>query len=289
MSKPSIGIFVTVGNEKQDPFERGDCFLEALESYRELADMVVVVDGSGRLKMKPSGSLQIVSYMWPWNFDWVEIPKHMNCGLEALDTDIRIRCDSDYVFHDLDISEIRNGLFDMYDKGYEVVTMQKFSFVLRDRYYEKGKLPIVVNAGLLGDKKIRLGIDRNQKTDLCYPVVVEGVGDGGLYYGSSKSIKFGYSPFAVYNYDYSFKTKEQTIDEFWRFSEAYHSYYGEWTFGATKEDAFNVFLGMMGGRLRKCVYRMGENGHRHRHPKYIEGRIKGLTEKEFSYNGWGLL
>lgn len=290
VNKMKISTSLTIGNVKNAPSVTQECWQEALLSYCDLADEIVVVDGSGTIKRSdvPGKNVKVVYLPWQHNWSWEQLPKAMNAGLEACTGSWVIRCDRDYIFHEKDISAIRAKLEQLED--YPVATFQKFSFVLHDRYYEKGRVPIAINKGKFPNYKF--GQATNTKTDLCYPIKVTGKNDKGIPEGLYEPKKFGNVGLPFYNYDYSFATKEYTKNEFWRFAQAYQRYFGEWKFGNNKSESFKVFVDMMKGRLGKCLYEIGEDrggNHHGTHPKYIQNRIDELTEKQFAHSGWNIL
>lgn len=278
-----LSIITTIGNEKFNVDERRDAYREALHSYEELADEVIIVNGGKSDYIDSICSLAphkfvAIDMTWPYEWSWEELPKHLNAGLEEASGDWVIKCDIDYIFHEKDMAEIRRRL----EKTIApIATFQKYSFITKDRFYEKGGIPIAINKGRYG-MKYQFGQAINTDTDLCYPIRVENAKDGVPYgyYDENEHTKLG-MPF--YNYDYSFKTKEVALEEFWRFAKAYQRYFGVWKFGDTKEKSSEVFLNMMRGRLKKSTHTNFS------HPKYIKDRIESATYDEFIYDGWGLL
>jgi glycosyltransferase involved in cell wall biosynthesis len=286
-----LSIFTSCGNEYYDGVERGDLVDEAISCYLDLADEVIVIDGHGDM-VSDNPKLKIIYYNWPWIWDWTHLPKAFNLGYKACTGDWVIRADIDYIFHEEDMEAIRKKLEIFMDM--QVVTFQKFCFVTKDKFYEKGEVPLAINKRLVGDQ-VLFGKALNVKTDLCYPIRVTGE-DAGIPVGQYEPELFAKSAEPVYVYDYSFKTEEQTREEFWRFSQAYHKVYEDpddtdWKFGNSEHRAFEKFIGMMKGRLRKCVYTIGEekNGLLYTHPKYIKSAIGSISEDKFAYNGFGLL
>jgi glycosyltransferase involved in cell wall biosynthesis len=259
--------------------------LEAIESYKQFADEIVVVDGS--CSLSDTILYKVIHRKWPWEFDWTEIPQAMNTGLDAIKSDWAVRMDCDYIMP-ADSAAILRVYLDNCDS--DVVTMQKMNVVLHNRAFEKTSVPLCINKKKVGDT-IKLGFDNLKETDACYPVRV--ISDrGGVPYGiSDYSVKN--SSAVIMNYDYSFKSLKQTHEEFWRFSQAYHRTFGKWTFGENEDAAFDVFVSMMKGRLARCtrdvVLTEPKGDKQVMHPQMMHDRIKKLTENEFSYNGWGLL
>lgn len=297
-----LSIITTIGNEKETPNERGDKWQEALECYCDLADEVIVVDGSSRRKSTiplectkfSSTTGKVISYrlrgqIWPYDWSWEELPMHLNAGLEAATGDWVIKMDIDQLFHEDDFKRVKAVLEEYKDAP--VLTFEKRSFTKWNRYYQKGKIPIAINKKKFGNK-IRYGHATNKKTDLCYPIFWDGdykmvkdwFGERKIPQGVYNPADFVNTNIPIYNYDYTFKTKEQTFKEFWRFSQAYHRYFGEWKLGATPEDAFSKFMEMMEGRKMHVYY----DCRLEQHPKFIQKALGDLAPEQFGYNGFGI-
>lgn len=293
-----ISILTTITN----PEERQDKWLEALDCYSDLADEIIVVDGhdwydekSGKeigldhhaLFTARSNKFQKVRWLyleWPCEWNWVELPRHLNAGLERCTGDWVIKMDIDQLFHEDTFEEIRDRLQGLYAS---IATFQKYSFVLVNKFYQKAEIPIAINKNRFPD--IKFGLATDEETDLCYPIrqtEVKIVGDYELPVGKAiPTEEWGRTGVAYYNYDYTFKTKDLAKNEFWRFAKAYQRFFGTWPWGSTKEESFKVFIKMMRGRLERCIYEIKPDAH----PKYIQEAVKNITPEQFGYNGWGLL
>jgi glycosyltransferase involved in cell wall biosynthesis len=275
-----VSIIVCVGNEKETVDTRDPNWKAAIESYGEFADEIIVVDGSCTLKS--GNGLTVIHSPWPWDWSWEELPKHLNEGLKASTGDWVIRCDIDYIFHENDIPLIRKRLA---LRGLVPIgTFHKNSFITRDGYYVKGSVPMAINKGQFGDK-IQFGKAENMRTDLCYPIYTKGISDDGIPYGRFREEAMVPVRLPFYNYDYTFKTKEETRREFWRFSQAYYRYFKEWRFGSTEEESFEYFVNMMKMRLERNVRSITVEEH----PQFIKKAVREMTPDMFGYNGWGLL
>lgn len=268
-----VSIFTTAGNEKETPQERGDPYEEAISCYKDLADEVIVVAGTSRIN-KIDG-VGYVFYDWPWEFDWTDIPKHMNAGLERCTGDWAIRMDLDTLVHESDIVKIRS-LLAQTDK--DIVTFEKFNLITHDKCIQKCDIPLAIRTG----RGIKLGKAKNKKTDLCWPVKVDKKLDEYMYEGSSVMDRKFRSGIPVIAYDCTFKTKDQIIDNFWRFSKAHNRYFGGWQWGSNPTEAYQTFIDMMRGRYKRS--RPFKD-----HPKYINEKVKKLKSNQFGYNGWGRL
>ena len=278
-----ISILTTLTN----PTERQDKWIEALSNYLEFADEVVVVNGGKPIvfvDVKPNPKLRIVEMPWPYVWNWVELPHHLNFGLQYCGGDWIIKLDIDQFIHERHYDELRQKLAECPDECY-VATMQKMSFTYAKKYYQKGEQPVCFR----NKEFIKIGKDINKRTDLCFPVDTrnikgfETVAGKILYLGTTlPTYKTGVKYF---NYDYFFKTQEFTKEEFWRFSQAYYDYFKEWTFGDSKERAFEVFINMLRGRHERAPYTEDDNTH----SKWIKQAVAQLTPEQFGYNGWGLI
>jgi glycosyltransferase involved in cell wall biosynthesis len=280
MQGMKVTILTCVGNEKETVDVRDPNWKAALESYRQFADEIIVVDGSCTLKS--DGDMKVVHYHWPWDWSWEELPKHLNKGLEAASGDWVIRCDIDYIFHENDIPLIRKRLA---MRGLVPIgSFHKNSLVTRDGYYVKGSVPMAINKGQFSDR-IQFGKADNMRTDLCYPIYVKDISEDGVPYGRFREEAIVPVRLPFYNYDYTFKTKEETRREFWRFSQAYYRYFKEWRFGSTEEESFDYFVNMMKMRLTRNIRPITIEEH----PVFIREAVRNMTPEMFGYNGWGML
>jgi hypothetical protein len=299
-----ISILTTIGNEKFSPDDRQDKWIEALYCFSELADQVIVVNGNrfflikqklerGRVYYSGEYSTPVTSkiidqcfflnFSWPYEWNWVELPRHLNAGLEKCSGDFVIKMDIDQLFHEDDFRKVRQKLAEC-PQHCDVATFQKMSLTYGKKYYQKGGQPIAFR----NKPYIRIGKDMDKETDLCFPVDMrhgryEKVGDYRLPVGRGLDrFKTGVT---YWNLDYFFKTKEFTRKEFWRFSRAYHRYFDKWSFGETEEESFRKFLGMMKGRHDRApyTYKLGDL------PKYIRGAVRDLKKEQFGFNAWGLI
>jgi glycosyltransferase involved in cell wall biosynthesis len=275
-----ISIITTAGNERRKPGEDGEAFTEAISCFADLADEVIVVDGSESYQSSNS-KIKVVPYRWKWNWSWEQLPKALNKGLEATTGDFVIRADLDYFFHENDFRRIKAHLKDL--SNFDIIDFQKHVFIRGNRYYQKGRVPICINRQRAGDA-IRFGRATNTKTDLCYPIRV--TRDGDVPEGLYEPHTHGKSGIPFYVYDAYFKTVKEVKTEFYRFAQAYAKYFGESKWGKTPEESFDVFIKMMQGRLNRAVYKVGEQGSISSHPKYIANKINNLTKGQFGYSNW---
>lgn len=248
-----LGIFTTI----TDPKRRGDNVDEALACYRDLADVVTVIDGAKS---------------WPQEFDWLEIQRHFQKGYEECDADWVIHMDLDFFFHENNFSDIRTALEEA--EGEPAMAFLKWQFILPDRYNLKSRLILAVNKKEFGD---RVKFDGGGESDLCQPSF-----DGK--YITPDDVKKARIPF--FNYEKLTKTKEQIMDDVGRMDRAYYRTFGRYQYGqGDNESAYEGWYYMVKGRFAKPSAKINLSSH----PKYVQDLIKNLTPEQWGYNGFGLL
>ena len=277
-----LSILTTITN----PDKRQDKWKEAIDCYRELADEVVLVDGSevAGSAVLNLGSVKKVKYIWepwPYEWNWVELPKHLNIGLAECTGDWVLKLDIDQFIHEDDFGFLRKSLEAC---NGDVATLQKMSMTYGKKFYQKGSAPIAFK----NKEYIKIGRNVNRRTDLCFAVDtrghgVESVDDYEMPLGGD--LKIEKTSVSYWNYDYFFKTKEFTKEEFWRFSRAYQKYFGEWAFGDSEEKSFQKFLNMQKGRHDRApyIYKLED------HSKHIRKAVEELTPEQFGFEAWKLL
>jgi hypothetical protein len=275
-----LSILTTITN----PIERQDRWQEAMRCYLDLADEVIIVNGgeliTKELKQNLHEKIKFVNLPWPDEWNWIELPRHLNAGLKQCTGDWVIKLDIDQFIHEKDFEKIRSA-FRRCPADCDVVTFQKMSMTYGKRFYQKGGQPIAFR----NKPGIKIGKNKNKLTDLCFAVKQTGVEVvEGYKMPVGEQLKEWKSGITYWNFDYFFKTKEFTRKEFVRFSRAYNRYFGKWTFGRTEAKAFRVFLNMMKGRYERCPYEYRVEDL----PKYIHKAVKDLKPEQFGYNGWGL-
>ena len=307
-----ISIFTTIGGGNLSPSERQDLYLEALESYLDFADEVVLVIGDDEnnrewIKNLPKDDkLKFIYKYWASEFDWKRIGKQFQFGYENCTGNYVIRADGDYFFHQDDFEDIRTFL-----EGCDApaALMAKKQILRVDKFRVKSLVPIALNKGKYGD---RIKLDKGG--DLCQPsldgkeldgdklpiisrkepVVISGEVDerqlekrlpsnirhyeGDMLYTMNRGIHF-------WNYECILRTKDVQAKEFHRFAKAWQRTFGDDPLGAESEiKALERFLEMQLGRFRRGGWTDLELNE---HPKYIQETIKNLKPEQFGYSLWG--
>ena len=280
MSKLSAFTTVTLPEKRCDPWK------EAITNYLDFFDEVVVVCGHKSdeplIHAEFGDKVKTVYSEWPHTWDWNELPKHFNMGLEKCTGDVIVRLDIDYFIHEAD-KEWFKIYIDAFSKSEAYIARTvKFNVMNKNVGMIKSRIPNIINAKY--KDRITFGKAVNKNTDWTVPLV----NFGGCRKPRFEVLDDDRMPLLrirMYNYDYFFKTEEITKAEFWRFAQAYETKEkkGEWSWGATEEKAWGYWRNMMEGRLR----RSGEGILSH--PKYIRDRIKNMPEEEFGNKNFNLI
>ena len=278
-----------------DPVRREDKWKQAIDCYLDLADEVVVVYGNGKKdeyllsstykNRVPYGKeLKVVDVSWSYEWNWIELPRHLNAGLDECTGDWVIRFDIDQLMSKTEFSNLKQEIEKKCPSDVDVVSIQQMNTIYKKRYHLKvGKHIILRNSA---KKKIRFGKMIGGKTDLCQLVEVkeyEKVNDYKLPVGIKPAhFRTGRH---FWNYNYLFKTKELALEELMRFSRAHERYFGNHIWGTTKEQALEKFLKMMKGRYENAIhtYKLYD------HPEYIRKEVETLQPEQFGFNAWNLL
>ena len=256
---------------------RGDNPVPALQSYSELADQLVIVDGGNEEvvveKAQPDTYCEIVPVFnqWKKEFDWPFIGQQFQRGYEACTGDWVIRADLDMIFHERDFRAIRMAIAN--EPEALGLSFWKFQFVLPDRYVIKSRIIVAVNKGKFGNR-----IRFDSGGDLCQPSF-----DG--YYIEPALVPEARIP--IYNYEKIIKTREQIAEDQGRMERAYFRHFGHTQMGSdgTDQDAYRVWIEAQKGKFNKPQKFIKLTDH----PKVIQETIKNLTPDQFGYNGHAML
>jgi len=291
-----ISIFVALGNIGNTPDDWQYAWREAIESYLDFADEVVIVSGnndttnlfinnfSGECMQKDK--IKIVEMPWKYDFSWETIAQHFNKGLEACTGDWIMKMDIDYIIHERDMKTLRAKMLEGWKKNYPLMSFMKFTVLNKDKAYEKVHVPFIIRKEKRDE--IRFGIPTDDhKSAWGYPILVKGFDKKrGLPTGTSIPDNYIMSTSTrIYNYDNTFRNKEKTGEHFLRFSLAGERAGFNRNWGSTREEALNMFCSMMWSRIRKtqeCYKPLTLADH----PKYIRERIKELTPDLFGHSSW---
>lgn len=282
-----VSIFTTITNPELNQY----AWREAINNYLDFADEVIVVDGASTdgtleelVEMHTQVNLnagyeklQVGVMPWPQDkWDWSELPKHINFGLDRCTGDVAIKMDIDYLIHEKDFDLAYRQLETMVNNKFMLGWFVKLTVLNKKKGYRKTEMPLAVNKFF---KDIKFGKNNTVKTDWCYPIYSKGIDKNGVYYGSpiQQKMVFG-TGIDIYNYDYFFRTKEKAKEIFWRFAKAYATQFDS-SWGSTEEDAWNVFLKQEKSRLKKNLVNIS-------HPEAIKQRVLHMREDQFGYNNW---
>jgi hypothetical protein len=143
------------------------------------------------------------------------------------------------------------------------------------------------------------GFDKNTYTDLCQPIVwdkVTTVDFGGKLYpipagsvvGEGRIYKT--SRVCVFNYDFTFRTYEKSIELLYQIEMAHARFWGKGYSGLplseiTRETSMNDFLHTSSERFK----RMNKKMKIRQHPHHFQESLSHLTPKDWGYCLWNKL
>lgn len=285
-------VKISIHTTTTNPEERKYPYLEALQSFCDAADEVIVVDGGSTdgsidKMLAVSPKVRVIGLPWPWDYSQAEFPRHLNAGLEACTGDWAIKFDIDYLLHDRQIEDLQVLLRGYNNGRYFAGQFLKFNVMTRDRGFLKSRLPIAINKTVVGDR-IKYGIQQDidrALDDWSYPVLWSGkVNKDGVPIGTSLPAKMIVDlGIKVWNYDYFFRTKEETRKLFARNAKAWReSVNNAW--GASDEESWETFLDMNKQKWEKELTPLEIISH----PKYIRERLSTMTPDQFGWDNWGM-
>jgi glycosyltransferase involved in cell wall biosynthesis len=265
-----LSIFTTITN----PHIRGDNLEAALACYLDLADEVVIIDGTENpsdIVLPDSPKIRRSYYPWPKEFNWPFIGEQFQRGYEQATGDWVIHCDLDFLFHENDFNAIRKAC--ERNSSSPALTFYKHQFIQPSKYNLKSRLVLAANKGEYSDR-----IRFDSGGDLCQPSL-----DGQ--YIEPGTVPEAKIPF--YNYEKITKNKTQVMDDVGRMDRAWNQFHGKYIYGddGSDEAAFKGWIDMMRGRYDKPQMNVPLRSH----PKYMIPIIEGLSEEQFGGGGWGLL
>ncbi len=270
-------------------------YQEALKSYCELADEVIVVDGGskdGSLNKikKISDKIRIVSLHWPWYFKQREFPLHLNYGLDECTGDWVIKFDIDFVLHDFDAIAIKRKLKEHNDNSnIMVATFSRLNLLNRDQGFTKVELPWVIHKRFTKNK-VRFGVEIGDKqSDWSQTIKVKEI-KNDIPYGEAFIVDTKFRGIndilrlgnRVFNYDSIFRDKAKCAVWFCRAAKAYRDETGKAIYGGSGEEAWELWKEI---RMRHKVTRK-ENLKIEDHPVFIQDKIKNMTPDMWGHSNW---
>lgn len=263
-----ISVFTTT----TDPDTRGDNSWPALNSYQNLADEVVIVNGGRRVinfDQYHFGKIKSIEFEWPREFSWPFIGQQFQRGYEAAAGDWVIHADLDFIFHEQDYAAIRKAFED--NPQAPALSFWKYQFICPHKYNLKSRLVIAVNKGKYGDR-----IRFDSGGDLCQPSL-----DGEEI--KPDSVPEARIPF--YNYEKILKTKEQIRDDVERMDRAYLTHFGRTLYSSDRDSAYTGWMKMAIGRASKPQEEVSLSFH----PKVMHETLQNLKPEQFGYDGFNQL
>ncbi len=260
----SMGAYILLQNPKTNNYP----YLEVINCCLDLFDEISIVDGGtndGSFDLLPkTDKIKFVKRDWSDDASWDFLTQQYDCGLQNLTTDWRVKMDADYIFHENDLQRVRDFLQDNQDK--KIISFEKCSFNLIDRYRVKTKIGVAVNKKL--DPNIHWNTnDRYQSGD----IVLE-------------EETWVPSGIRMYVYDNCFKTKKNIGKVMYKFAKACYKKYGKnWGYESEKA-ALDFMINTV--RTRYEVHEQNMIPIE-AHPEYIQEKIRNMNDKQMGYSLFG--
>ena len=246
-----------------------------------------------------SGKLQAIYKPWPfpeWSYE--ELPKHLNAALDLArkqGCEWMVKLDIDTVVHEKHMKYLRRAISKAHRRGRWIVSMRKLQFFKATLYFPKAHLPLALNMS----KPIAYGFDRMQKNDLCQPIEWDGVStvmyreksyDIPKGVGVSSDKVFKSRRVKLFNYDYTFRTYQRSMELLYQIEMAHARFWGEGYEGRmidtiTRESSMEDFLELSKKRYAKMKRRMPIE----KHPVYMQEILQSLQPGQWGYDLWGKL
>lgn len=269
------------------PDERQDLWREALENYKNFADEIVVVVGDMKTYKQcvESERVKFVYLEWFDDWDYVELPRHLNYGLRVCTGDWVLKLDIDQLIPEHQVGNLKTNLQRAEQWKVEALALEKMSYFCDGRYKLKGKQPILFKR--LENVEFGEAYDLDQKhRDLCQPIIVSGhkyVDDYPVPTGDL--VKYEDSSVLYWNFSYTFKNETVAREHFWRFVRAYRGYFNSDVFGKNKTEALEYFKKTVKKGYLECAY----TAKLHELPKEMRRPLNDLKPEQLGYNLWGLV
>lgn len=263
------------------PDERQELWRQALTNYCELADEVIVVDGTidGPVLEFPDPKVRFVSLPWPEDWNYVEFPRHLNFGKKHCTGDWILLLMIDQMVSRKEHKKLRNFLENV-SEDIDLVKMNKLNFIAEMMYAPKG------SQGVVFRNKPYIGFGHIMdfpEGDLCIPMRVMDWTPAGTEVPVGIKMQTANSGCYFWNFNYTFRTKEVARSSFWRNARAFRKYFKSDILGHDEESSWEAFLEMMHKKFALCNHtaRLDEL------PESIQEAIKNLKPEQLGYNFWG--
>jgi hypothetical protein len=257
------------------PDERQDKWREALQNYLELADEVVCVNGGPHLEY---AGVKMLDMPWPDDWDWQELPKHLNFAKEHATGDWILKLDIDQLIHEKEFTKLRK-VIETIPHDVDVLSLMKFNFVAKMRYLVKNTQPILFR----NKPEIGFGYALDfPNGDCCMPIkILEWESVYGMPVG--ETMYHMHTDCAYWNFSYTFKTKDVAREHYLRMCRAYRRFYKDDGLGHDDRSSWEQFMEMTYAKYVKTHSEAALSEI----PWTLRGAIQNLKPEEKGFNFWG--
>lgn len=269
MKKLSILTMVT------NPDERQEKWREALANYCRLADEVIVVNGGKKLEY-PDAKVKFIDLFWPEDWDWEELPLHLNAGKRACTGDWILKLDIDQIVHETEHKKLRDWI-ERRHGWVDLLKLIKMNFVAKMRWYSKGSQPILFR----NQSDIGFGFAEDfPEGDLCMPIRIY---DWTGPVPRGKTIKTEDTDCHYWNFSYTFRTEAMARERYLKMCHAFLKYYKSTALGKNDEEHWQNFIQAVMAKWSRCKF----TAEPEEIPSDIRMAILGLKPEEKGFNIWG--
>lgn len=260
-----------------NPDEREERWREALANYCGLADEVIVVNGGKELSY-PDPKVKFVNMEWPEDWDWEELPRHLNFGKSHCTGDWILKLDIDQLVHESEYERIRFWI-ERRSPWTDMLKLVKINFVAKMRWYSKGSQPILFKN--LPD--IGFGwIEDFPEGDLCMPMRVTDW-DWRPNVPLGKNITPEDTDCHYWNFSYTFRTEAMARERYIKMARAFKKFYDSSKLGNNDEEHWQNFLDGVQAKWSRC----NSTAKPEELPVAIRQAIVDLKPEEKGFNIWG--
>jgi glycosyltransferase involved in cell wall biosynthesis len=276
-----------------NPEKMGFPYLESIQSFANLCDEVIVVDGGStdrsleKIKQIPKVKI-IEGEKWDRDFDWSIMPKNLQKGYEACSGDWAFHFDVDYIFHEDNVEKLKTLIERVDLPGIE---LYKNNCVLVNEDFKKNYYPLLLYKSRYPTMAYGVGYKKGEKMSTFLSPITKKDNHDGVMSGDfldNQTVRYERSNIPVCCYDFTFMTKEQVIENRVRFMNAVERF-GNTGVIYSDTTAFKRFIDMMKLRHDKNIDPKDRNRKLEHHSKFIKEKVKNIQPEMFGYNGWGLL